>query len=308
MEKKDIVNYFAGASMLFTTACASSAEANVNKNADPAKTETPISQQYVAEATEEPKDYYIEEEKLPRTCIAFGSYGTYCEEFNNYTGKNEITWHEHSKVEQGESDLVDLKIEGGIVEFEMPKAGVMNSIAGEIEVTFKDEQGLDVTEKFTPGNPAVDANENPIIPAGASVSVDYEPNDDSNGLALIFEEEMTFENLRMDWGEYGISKAVYDENKKAWIVALDEWSLVKNGVKNLENLKIEGGQFEFIMPFDGYIHNTAGEISSDEEKLRLGNPVEDENGNTLIHANEKITITYGPKNVSAAFSLEFPAK
>lgn len=308
MEKKDIVNFAAGASMLFTTACASSAEANVNKNADPAKTETPITQQYVAEATEESKEYYIEAEKSPRTCIAFGSYGTYCEEFNNYTGKNEITWHEDSLIVEGEDDLVDLKVDGGVVEFEMPKEGVMNSIAGEIEVTFKDEQGHDVTEKFTPGNPAVDANENPIIPAGASVSVDYEPNNDSNGLAIIFEEEMTFENLRMDWGEYGISKAVYDENKKAWIVALDEWSLVKNGVKNLEDLKIKGGQFEFIMPFDGYINNSAGEISSSEGKLKLGNPVEDGNGNTLIQAGEKITIIYGAGNDSAGFQLKFPVK
>ena len=305
MEKKDIVNFAAGATMLFTAAYGGKADANTNRNIGQTSTETPLTQTYIPEQQVE-EDFTIVE--IPRTCIAIGNYGTYCEEYNNYTGRKEITWHKDSMVEEGESNLVELKIEGGEVKFVMPKDGEINSIAGEIEVTTKDEKGNDVTEEFTPGNPAVDTDENPLIPAGATVSINYEPNNESNGLGIIFEEENTFENLRMDWGKYGISKAVYDENKKAWIVALDEWSLVKKGVKNLEDLKIEGGQFEFVMPFDGYINNSAGKISSSKGELRLGNPIEDKNGNTLIQAGEKIVIVYGVGNDSAGFQLEFPVR
>lgn len=304
MEKKDIVNFAAGATMLFTAACGGKAEANANRNLAQNPTEVPLTQSYIPEKQIEEESPIVE---IPRTCIAFGSYGTYCEEFNNYTGKNEITWHEDSMIKQGESNLVDLKIEGGEVEFKMPKDGVINSVAGEIEITTKDEKGNDVTEELTPGNPAVDTDENPLIPAGSTVSINYEPNNESNGLAIIFEEEKTFENLRMDWGEYGISKAVYDENKKAWIVALDDWCLIKKGPKTLEDLKIEGGQFEFVMPFDGYINNSAGKITrEDEEELLLGNPVKDKEGNILINAGEKITIIYGEGNDSAGFQIEFP--
>ena len=308
MEKKDVINFAVGASMLAAAACGAKPDASSINNGNQNPTETPLTQTYTPQETAEEQDPLIPPvEELPKTCIGFGDYGTYCEEFNDYTGKNEITWHEDSMIKQGESNLVDLKIEGGEVEFEMPKDGVINSVAGEIEITTKDEKGNDVTEELTPGNPAVDTDENPLIPAGSTVSINYEPNNESNGLAIIFEEEKTFENLRLDWGEYGISKAVYDENKKAWIVALDDWCLIKKGPKTLEDLKIEGGQFEFVMPFDGYINNSAGKITrEDEEELLLGNPVKDKEGNTLINAGERITIIYGEGNDSAGFQIEFP--
>lgn len=308
MEKKDVINFAVGASMLAAAACGAKPDASSINNGNQNPTETPLTQTYTPQETAEQQDPLISPvEELPKTCISFGDYGAYCEEPNELTGKNVITWHEDSMIKQGESNLADLKIKGGEVGFKMPKDGVINSITGKIKITTKDEKGNDVTEELTPGNPAVDAGENPLIPAGATVSINYEPNNESNGLAIIFEEEKTFENLRMDWGEYGISKAVYDENKKAWIVALDDWCLVKKGPKTLEDLKIEGGQFEFVMPFDGYINNSAGKITrEDEEELLLGNPVKDKEGNTLIKAGERITIIYGEGNDSAGFQIEFP--
>ncbi len=301
--KKDTVRILTGASLLFTTACGikgetKSPETNSDSDSEKALTQTYIPEQQVEEE--------FTAEEIP-TCVNFGNYGTYCEEFNNYTGKNEITWHTHSRVEEGSKDLVDLKVEGGVVEFDMPKDGVINSITGDIEITTKDEKDNDVVEKLTNGNPAIDNDENPLIPSGAKVKITYDENNESNGLGIIFEEELTFENLRMDWGEYGISKAVYDENKQAWIVALDEWCLVKRGEKSLEDLKKEGGTFIFEMPFDGFINNSAGEIERDEVKLLLGNPVVDQEGDPLIEAGDSIVITYEAGNDSAGFQLEFPA-
>ena len=308
MEKKDVINFAVGASMLAAAACGAKPDASSINNGNQNPTETPLTQTYTPQETAEQQDPLISPvEELPKTCISFGDYGAYCEEPNELTGKNVITWHEDSMIKQGESNLADLKIKGGEVGFKMPKDGVINSITGKIKITTKDEKGNDVTEELTPGNPAVDTDENPLIPAGSIVSINYEPNNESNGLAIIFEEEKTFENIRMDWGEYGISKAVYDENKKAWIVTLDDWCLIKKGPKTLEDLKIEGGQFEFVMPFDGYINNSAGKITKeDEEELLLGNPVKDKEGNTLINAGERITIIYGEGNDSAGFQIEFP--
>lgn len=309
MEKKDVINFAVGASMLAAAACGAKPDASNTSIENQNSTETPLTQTYTPQETAEQQNPLISPvEELPKTCVAFGNYGTYCEEFNDYTGKNEISWHEDNMIEEGTNDLTDLKVDGGKVEFEMPKDGVVNSIAGEIEIS-TEENGVETVEKLIPGNPAMDKDGNPIITEGTTVSINYQPNNESNGLAIIFEEEKTFENLRMDWGEYGISKAVYDENKKAWIVALDDWCLVKEGNKNLQDLKIEGGKFEFEMPFDGYINNSAGKITKeDEEELLLGNPVKDKEGNTLIKAGEKITIIYEEGNDSAGFQIEFPER
>lgn len=301
--KKDTARVLAGASLLFTAACGIKGEAKSPEISNESDSENSHTQIYIPEEQVE-QEFTIE--KMP-TCINFGAYGTYCEEFNNYTGKNEITWHTHSRVEEGTKDLVDLKVEGGVVEFEMPKDGVINSIAGNIEITTQDENDNDVINNLANGNPAVDDEGNPFIPAGTQVKISYDKNNESNGLGIIFEEELTFENLRMNWGEYGISKAVYDENKQAWIVALDQWCLVQAGEKSLEDLKREGGTFTFGMPFDGFINNSAGEIKKDEVKLLLGNPVVNQNGDPLIEAGDFIVITYEAGNASAGFQLEFPA-
>ncbi len=308
MEKKDVINFAVGASMLAAAACGAKPDASNTNIENQNSTETPLTQTYTPQETAEQQNPLISPvEELPRTCVSFGNYGTYCEEFNDYTGKKEISWHEDNMIEEGTNDLTDLKVDGGKVEFKMPKDCIVNSIAGEIKISTENENGVETVETLIPGNPAMDKDGNPIITAGTTVSINYQPNNESNGLAIIFEEEKTFENLRMNWGKYGISKAVYDKNKKAWIVSLDDWCIVKKGNKNLQDLKIEGGKFEFEMPFDGYINNSAGKITKEDfEELLLGNPVKDKGGNTLIRAGERITITYGERNNSAGFQIVFP--
>ncbi len=280
---------------------------------------------------------------LPETeqtdCIDFGPYGEYCAVFNSNTGKSEIIWDKGSMSREGLYDLSDLKRNGGSVSFVLPSPAYINSVAGDPIVTTVEDEGnnhVANTQRFKPGNPITDEEGNPLIPAGAIVSINYDPNNNSNGLSIEFEddsnsqsypepedeninhssdlgktyEESTSENIddiRIDFGPYGVAKPIYNENLNAYVVTLEDWSLVKQGPKNLDALKSEGGQFSFTMPLSGLLNSSAGKVYVNDQMVDLGNPVEDENGNPVIKKGSRVYIEYLPGNKSAGLELIFPS-
>ena len=213
MEKKDVINFAVGASMLAAAACGAKPDASNTNIENQNSTETPLTQTYTPQETAEQQNPLISPvEELPKPALPL-IIMEHTQKSLMIIQENEISWHEGNMIEEGTNDLTDLKVDGGKVEFEMPKDGIVNSIAGEIKISTENENGVETVETLIPGNPAMDKDGNPIITAGTTVSINYQPNNESNGLAIILKRK-TFENLRMDWGEYGISKAVYDENKR----------------------------------------------------------------------------------------------
>ena len=84
MEKKDVINFAVGASMLAAAACGAKPDASSINNGNQNPTETPLTQTYTPQETAEQQDPLISPvEELPKTCISFVDYGTYCEEFND---------------------------------------------------------------------------------------------------------------------------------------------------------------------------------------------------------------------------------
>lgn len=108
----------------------------------------------------------------------------------------------------------------------------------------------------------------------------------------------------MDYGVFGSYKSEYDANLGKYVVIIDENSRVRAG-QSLTDLKTASTNVSFVLPFDAVINNSAGTFYVNGVQWKLGNPVEDEKGNTIIPAGSNITITYGEKNDSAGWMIIF---
>ena len=110
---------------------------------------------------------------------------------------------------------------------------------------------------------------------------------------------------QLDFGVYGAYHAVYDSNRNLWTLGFWNENVVRAGSKNLADLKREGGSISFVMPADGWINNSAGELFVDGTKWDLGNYGESPSEETLIKKGQTIAVSYGPNNDSAGFQLWF---
>ena len=112
------------------------------------------------------------------------------------------------------------------------------------------------------------------------------------------------ETTIMDFGPLGKYKLEWDENLKAFVCGI--WTnQVESGTMDLADLKIWGGMISFRMPASGMLYNSAGEVKINDQAWKLGNPVKDENGNTLINKGDLVSISYPPNNNSAGFMISF---
>lgn len=109
----------------------------------------------------------------------------------------------------------------------------------------------------------------------------------------------------MDFGVFGVYKAVYDSNRDMNTLGWWNGNLIEAGAKNLADLKREGATITFEMPADGWINNSAGELFVDGKKWDLGNYGENPQEETMILAGQTVTVSYGPNNDSAGFQLWF---
>jgi len=293
---------FVVASSLLVTACAAKVEANTTPEKDTSEQEDKIS--YFDPNLNQDENIVeefspiaqIEEETLENLTMDFGIYGEYKAVYDYNEGTWTLGWWKENTVKDGEKTLDDLKVEGGKIEFEMPFNGVINNSAGEITVN---------DESWTLGNPAINEDENPTLLKGDKISLEYGENNDSAGFQLWFEQEATLENLRMEFGEFGAYKAVYDTNIGAWTLGWWKENTVKDGEKTLDDLKREGGVIVFEMPFDGVINNSAGKVVVNNEEWILGNPAVDAEENPQISQGDIVILEYEPNNDSAGFQLWF---
>ena len=113
------------------------------------------------------------------------------------------------------------------------------------------------------------------------------------------------QDIILDFGMYGAYKAVYDSNREMLTLGFWEENMVRCGDKDLADLKREGGNISFIMPKDGWINNSAGQLFVNGVKWDLGNYGENTLEETLIMEGSTITVSYGAKNDSAGFQLWF---
>ncbi|MCD4811621.1 hypothetical protein K8R14_03395 [bacterium] len=109
----------------------------------------------------------------------------------------------------------------------------------------------------------------------------------------------------VDFDEYGEYTIVFDSNREMDTLGWWNGNLVRAGSKNLADLKRDGGTISFTMPLDGWINNSAGELFVDNVEWDLGNYGEDPQQETMIYADQVITVSYQADNDSAGFQLWF---
>lgn len=111
--------------------------------------------------------------------------------------------------------------------------------------------------------------------------------------------------ISLDFGLYGEYFAVYEKAEEQWTLGWWTKNQSRIGSKDLADLKREGGSLTFIMPADGWINNSAGQLLIDGEEWTLGNFAEDMLKSTMILKGQTIQVIYGPNNDSAGFQLWF---
>ena len=113
------------------------------------------------------------------------------------------------------------------------------------------------------------------------------------------------ESTTLVLGPLGSYHAVHDSNVGKWTLGIWPEAQINEGDMNLADLKIKGGAIEFVMPFDGVVNNSAGTVKVNNQSWTLGNPIQDEGGNTLVKKGDLVTISYGPNNDSAGLQIWF---
>ena len=108
---------------------------------------------------------------------------------------------------------------------------------------------------------------------------------------------------------FGSYMAKYNRNTQMWDIALDSDYLIGGEPdKNLADLKREGGIVQFIMPYDGWINNSAGNyLLVNGANWHLGNYAEADGmkSEDIIPKGALVEISYQFNNPSAGFFLRF---
>ena len=109
------------------------------------------------------------------------------------------------------------------------------------------------------------------------------------------------------FGDLGTYKVVYDTNRKQWTIGQWNENMVQAGKMNLADLKRDGGQIKFVMPANGWINNSAGQLFVDGKQWNLGKygEIGRMTKETLILKDQVIMVQYEPANDSAGFQIWF---
>lgn len=103
------------------------------------------------------------------------------------------------------------------------------------------------------------------------------------------------------FGKMGTFHGVYDSNMKTCVLGMWEEARLSPGM-SLADLKIQGDEFSFLMPFVGSINHSANYIYVDGQECTPGNPVSCE-GKTVFDKNTSIKVSTAAGNDSAGIML-----
>lgn len=112
-------------------------------------------------------------------------------------------------------------------------------------------------------------------------------------------------NIVVDFGPYGKYSPYLDPEKNQWTIGIWEDGAIYPSEKTIKDLQIEGGKIVFVMPHDGEINNSGGEILINGKKWKNGNPITNSKGQTTILKGQKVEITYEKNSPSAGFQIWF---
>ncbi len=119
------------------------------------------------------------EEQIPENIsISYGDYGTYKAIYDTQENKWTVGIWEDTLISAGAKNISDLQKEGGVIIFEMPWNGHINSNAGEIYVNGK---------LWNNGNPAVSNKGDSNISKGDEIEIRYGKDNQSAGFQVWFE-------------------------------------------------------------------------------------------------------------------------
>lgn len=161
-----------------------------------------------------------------------------------------------------------------------------------------------ITQQVYVFNP--ESAEASAAPASSAVNNQQPPEAELAAPAEQTNEPVTG-SILMEFGDLGTYKTVYDTNRKQWTIGQWNENLVIPGKMNLADLKRVGGTIKFVIPADGWINNSAGELFVDGKQWDLGNygEVGRMTKETLILKGQEVIVRYGPNNDSAGFQIWF---
>ncbi len=109
------------------------------------------------------------------------------------------------------------------------------------------------------------------------------------------------QEIGITFGKSGSFRSVYDSNMKTCVLGMWEEARLSPGM-SLADLKIQGDEFSFLMPFVGSINHSANYIYVDGQECTPGNPVSCE-GKTVFDKNTSIKVSTAAGNDSAGIML-----
>ena len=109
------------------------------------------------------------------------------------------------------------------------------------------------------------------------------------------------QEIGITFGKSGSFHAVWDSNMKTCVLGMWEEARLSSGM-SLADLKIQGDEFSFLMPFVGSINHSANYIYVDGQECTPGNPVSCE-GKTVFDKNTSIKVSTAAGNDSAGIML-----
>ncbi len=120
-------------------------------------------------------------------------------------------------------------------------------------------------------------------------------------------DQAVSEDTVLTFGDLGTYKCVYDTNRDQWTIGQWTENQVIAGKMTLADLKRDGGNISFVMPANGWINISAGQLFVDGKQWDLGNygEIDRMTQNTLIRKNQIVSVEYGPENDSAGFQIWF---
>ena len=109
------------------------------------------------------------------------------------------------------------------------------------------------------------------------------------------------QEIGITFGKSGSFRSVWDSNMKTCVLGMWEEARISPGM-SLADLKIQGDEFSFLMPFVGSINHSANYIYVDGQECTPGNPVSCE-GKTVFDKNTSIKVSTAAGNDSAGIML-----
>jgi len=109
------------------------------------------------------------------------------------------------------------------------------------------------------------------------------------------------QEIGITFGKSGSFRSVWDSNMKTCVLGMWEEARLSPGM-SLADLKIQGDDYSFLMPFKGSINHSADTIFVNNTKCTPGNPVSCD-GKTSFEKNTPVHIVSEPGNDSSGVML-----